>query len=252
MVGSIAAADLWYQIGFAAGEMKDPRRDIPIAMVAGASLVVVLYFIANVAYLSILPGAVIATAPEDRVGTVALQAIFGAPGLYIMAAGVMLSCFGCNAALILSAPRVYFAMARDRLFFRSAGKLHPRYRTPAVALTAQAIWASVLCLSGTYGQLLAYMVFASLLFYVLTVSCLFALRIRRPGAERPVRAVGYPLLPGLYLVATVLLCIDLLIERPQYTWPGLVIVALGVPIFYAWRANAAMTASRAAPTAERW
>ena len=155
-----------------------------------------LYFLTNVAYLCILPGATIAAAPEDRVGTLALQAIFGAPGLYVMAAAIMLSCFGCNAAIILSAPRVYYAMARDGLFFRAAGRLHPRYRTPAVALAVQAVWASVLCLSGSYGQLLDYMVFVSLLFYILTVSCLFALRIKRPEVDRPVKAVGYPVLPG--------------------------------------------------------
>jgi basic amino acid/polyamine antiporter, APA family len=235
MVGSIAAADLWYQIGFAAGEMRDPRRDIPVAMVSGALLVTVLYLLANVAYLCLLPAASIAGAPQDRVGTVAMAAVFGAPGLYLMAAAIVLSCFGCNAALILSGPRVYYAMARDGLFFRSAGVLHPRYRTPAVALVAQAAWACVLCLSGTYGQLLEYMVFASLLFYLLTVCCLFALRVRRPDLERPVRAVGYPLLPAAYLIATALLCGDLLVETPQFTWPGLVIVALGIPVFYLWR-----------------
>jgi APA family basic amino acid/polyamine antiporter len=238
MVGSIAAADLWYQIGFSAGEMRDPKRDIPVAMVTGASLVCVLYFLANVAYLSILPANAIANAPQDRVATAALEAVFGAPGLYAMAAAVMLSCFGCNAALILSGPRVYYAMARDGLFFRAAGVLHPRYKTPAVALAVQAVWACTLCLSGTYGQLLDYMVFASLLFYILTVSCLFALRIKRPDLDRPVKAVGYPVLPALYLGATVLLCGDLLVEKPQYTWPGLAIVALGIPVFYAWRGRA--------------
>ena len=145
--------------------MRDPRRDIPVAMVSGALLVCVLYLLANVAYLCILPAADIANAPQDRVGTVALAAVFGAPGLYIMATAIVLSCFGCNAALILSGARVYYAMARDGLFFRAAGVLHPRYRTPAGALIAQAIWASMLCLSGTYTQLLEYMVFASVLFY---------------------------------------------------------------------------------------
>ncbi len=238
MVGSIAAADLWYQIGFSAGEMRDPKRDIPVAMLAGATLVCILYFLTNVAYLSLLPAASIASAPQDRVATAALEAVFGAPGLYAMAAAVMLSCFGCNAALILSGPRVYYAMARDGLFFRAAGVLHPRYKTPAAALAVQAVWACTLCLSGTYGQLLEYMVFASLLFYILTVSCLFALRIKRPDLDRPVKAVGYPVLPALYLGATVLLCGDLLVEKPQYTWPGLVIVALGVPVYYVWRGRA--------------
>ena len=236
MVGSIAAADLWYQIGYAGGEIKNPQRDIPVAMVRGALLVTVLYFLANVAYLCILPADAIATAPQDRVGSTALQAVFGAPGLYIMAAAVALSCFGCNAALILSAPRVYYAMARDGLFFGAAGRLHPRYKTPSVALIAQAIWASTLCLSGTYSQLLDYMVFASLLFYLLTVYSLFALRVKRPDAERPVKAVGYPVLPALYLIVIGLLCADLLVMKPQYTWPGLIIVALGIPIYYVWRA----------------
>jgi basic amino acid/polyamine antiporter, APA family len=236
MVGSIAAADLWYQIGYAGGEMKNAKSDIPVAMVRGALLVTILYFLANVAYLCILPSNAIAGAPQDRVASTALQAVFGAPGLYIMAAAVALSCFGCNAALILSAPRVYYAMARDGLFFGAAGRLHARYKTPAGALIAQGIWSSALCLSGTYSQLLEYMVFASLLFYLLTVFCLFALRTKRPDADRPVKAVGYPLLPALYLVVTALLCIDLLVKKPQYTWPGLIIVALGIPIYYCWRA----------------
>jgi len=235
MVGSIAAADLWYQIGYAGGEMKNAQRDIPVAMVRGALLVTILYFLANIAYLCILPADAIAGAPQDRVGSTALQAVFGAPGLYIMAAAVALSCFGCNAALILSAPRVYYAMARDGLFFGAAGRLHPRYKTPAGALIAQGVWCSILCLSGTYSQLLEYMVFASLLFYLLTVFCLFSLRSRRPDAARPVKAVGYPLLPALYMVVTALLCIDLLVKKPQYTWPGLIIVALGIPVYYLWR-----------------
>jgi basic amino acid/polyamine antiporter, APA family len=238
MVGSIAAADLWYQIGYAGGEIKNAQRDIPAAMVRGSLLVVILYFLANVAYLCILPASGIAGASQDRVGSTALQAVFGAPGLYVMAAAVALSCFGCNAALILSAPRVYYAMARDGLFFGAAGRLHPRYKTPTAALLAQAVWSSILCLSGTYSQLLDYMVFASLLFYLLTVFSLFVLRVKRPTADRPVKAVGYPLLPALYLAIIALLCIDLLLKKPQYTWPGLIIVALGVPVYYLWRASA--------------
>ncbi len=231
MVGSIAAADLWYQIGFAAGEMKNPVRDIPQAMLFGTLLVAALYFFANVAYLNILPAADIAGAAQDRVGTAALQAVFGPAGLYVMAAAIAISCFGCNNALILSGARVYYAMARDGLFFASAAVLHPRFRTPTVALVAQSTWACLLCLSGTYSQLLEYMVFASLLFYVLTACALFALRIRHPDHTRPVRAIGYPWLPGFFLLFTAALCVDLLIEKPQYTWPGLVIIALGIPMF---------------------
>lgn len=237
MVGSIAASDLWYQIGFSAGEIKQPERDIPLAMLYGTLIVTTLYFLANVAYLNILPAAAIAHAPQDRVGTVALEAVFGNPGLYAMAAAIMISCFGCNNALILSGARVYYAMARDGLFFRAGGVLHRTYRTPSVALTAQGIWACILCLSGTYSQLLEYMVFASLLFYVLTVCALFALRLRRPAARRPVRAAGYPVLPALYLVVTTLLCVNLLLRKPDYTWPGLGIIALGIPIYWLQRSR---------------
>lgn len=231
MVGSIAAADLWYQIGFAAGEVKHPVRDIPQAMLFGTLIVATLYFFANVAYLNILPAAEIAGAAQDRVGTAALQAVFGSTGLYVMAAAIAISCFGCNNALILSGARVYYAMARDGLFFSSASVLHPRYRTPHVALVAQSAWACVLCLSGTYSQLLEYMVFASLLFYVLTACALFALRLRRPELVRPVRAIGYPWLPAFFLLLTAALSVNLLIQKPQYTWPGLVIIALGIPMF---------------------
>lgn len=231
MVGSIAAADLWYQIGFAAGEIKNPGRDIPQAMLFGTLIVATLYFFANVAYLNILPAAEIAGAAQDRVGTAALQAVFGPAGLYVMAAAIAVSCFGCNNALILSGARVYYAMARDRLFFSSAAVLHPRYRTPSVALVTQAAWACVLCLSGTYSQLLEYMVFASLLFYVLTACALFALRTRHPNLARPVRVIAYPWLPGFFLLFTATLCVNLLIQKPQYTWPGLFIIALGIPMF---------------------
>jgi basic amino acid/polyamine antiporter, APA family len=240
MVGSIAAADLWYQIGFAAGEVKNPVRDIPQAMIFGTLIVAALYFFANVAYLNILPAAQIAGAAQDRVGTAALQAVFGSAGLYIMAAAIAISCFGCNNALILSGARVYYAMARDGLFFTSAASLHPRYRTPSMALVAQSSWACVLCLSGTYSQLLEYMVFASLLFYVLTACALFALRKRHPNFVRPVRVIGYPWLPGFFLLFTAALSVNLLIQKPQYTWPGLTIIALGIPMY--------MLRSRRAPS----
>jgi APA family basic amino acid/polyamine antiporter len=232
MVGSIAAADLWYQIGFSAGEVKNPVRDIPQAMLFGTLIVTALYFLANIAYLNILPAADIANAAQDRVGTAALESVFGSVGLYVMAAAIAISCFGCNNALILSGARVYYAMARDGLFFSSAAVLHPRYRTPKVALIAQATWASLLCLSGTYSQLLDYMVFASLLFYVLTACTLFALRYRHPAIIRPVRAIGYPWLPAIFLIVTAALSLNLLVEKPQYTWPGLFIIALGIPLFF--------------------
>jgi APA family basic amino acid/polyamine antiporter len=237
MVGSLFSMDAWNNVGFAAGELRDPKRDLPFAMAAGVLVVTILYLLANVAYLNVLPADAIAHAPQDRVGTAALQAMFGEPGLYIMAGAIMISTFGCNNGLILSGARVYYAMAQDNLFFKSTGVLHPRYKTPAPALVVQAIWTCVLCLSGTYGELLNYVIFAALLFYALTAVGLFLLRRRRPTAERPVRAVGYPWLPALYVVATGLLCVNLLIQPAQqrYAGLGLIIVALGVPVYYGWR-----------------
>jgi APA family basic amino acid/polyamine antiporter len=164
-----------------------------------------------------------------------LQAILGNAGLYAMAAAIMISTFGCNNGLILSGARVYYAMARDGLFFRRAGELHDSHRTPAFGLKVQAIWASLLCLSGTYSQLLDYVIFAAVLFMLLTVIGLFALRVRQPKAERPVRAPFYPWLPAAYALATLVFCINLLVQKPQYSWPGLIIVALGIPVYFAWR-----------------
>ncbi|MBI2535632.1 MAG: amino acid permease [Gemmatimonadetes bacterium] len=202
MVGSLFAMDAWNNVGFAADELKNPAKDIPLAMGLGTLLVTVLYLLSNVAYLSVLPADAMAHAPQDRVGTAALQAMFGPAGLYVMAIAIMISTFGCNNGLILSGARVYYAMARDDLFFRRTGTLHVVHRTPTFALVVQGIWTSVLCLSGTYSQLLDYVVFAAVLFYMLTAIGLFALRVRRPDAERPVRAVGYPWLPAAYVLAT--------------------------------------------------
>jgi APA family basic amino acid/polyamine antiporter len=238
MVGSLFSMDAWNNVGFASAEMKHPEKDLPFAMAAGVLLVTILYALANVAYLNVLPGDVIAlTWTEGRppVGTAALQQIFGDPGLKIMAVAIMISTFGCNNGLILAGARVYYAMARDALFFKSAGVLHPTHRTPSVALVAQAVWTCLLCLSGTYGQLLDYIIFAAVLFYMLTVIGLFALRLKRPDLPRPVRALGYPWLPGIYVVLTGLICVNLLIRKPTYTWPGLIIVACGVPVYYLWR-----------------
>ena len=235
MVGALFSMDAWNNVGFAGSELKDPKRDLPFAMGAGVIMVVTLYLLANLAYLSVLPASAIAGAAQDRVGTAVLQAILGDVGLYAMAAAIMISTFGCNNGLILSGARVYYAMARDGLFFRRAGDLHPVHRTPAFGLVVQAVWASLLCLSGTYSQLLDYVIFAAVLFFLLTVVGLFALRRKLPDAERPVKAPLYPWLPGLYAVLTLLFCINLLVQKPQYSWPGLIIVALGVPVYYAWR-----------------
>ena len=235
MVGALFAMDAWNNVGFAADELHEPSRDLPYAMLLGVLTVTLLYVLANVAYLAVLPLDAIAHAPQDRVATAVLEALFGGVGAYAMAAAIVVSTLGCNNGLILSGARVYYAMARDRVFFAGAQTLHPRFKTPAFGLIVQAVWASVLCVSGTYGQLLDYVVFAALLFYLLTALGLFALRVRRPTAARPVRAPWYPWLPALYVVLTAALCVDLLVEKPQYSWLGLGIVALGLPVYAIWR-----------------
>ena len=237
MVGSLFSMDAWNNVGFAAGELKQPEKDLPYAMAVGVLTVTTLYVLANVAYLNVLPADTIAHAPQDRVGTAAMEAMFGTPGLYIMAVAIMISTFGCNNGLILSGARVYYAMAVDKLFFKSAAVLHPQYKTPAVALIVQAVWTCVLCLSGTYGQLLNFVIFAAVAFYLVTAIGLFALRRKRPDLPRPVRAPGYPWLPALYVVLTGLIAVDLLVQDATrtYSFLGLALVVLGVPVYYGWR-----------------
>lgn len=241
MVGSLFSMDAWNNVGFAASEVKNPEKDLPFAMAVGVLTVTSLYVLANVAYLNVLPIDAIAHAPQDRVGTAAMQAMFGPAGLYIMAVAIMISTFGCNNGLILSGARVYYAMACDNLFFRSAGTLHPKYKTPALALIVQAIWTCVLCLSGTYGQLLNFVIFAAVAFYAVTAVGLFRLRRTRPDLPRPVRAPGYPALPALYVVLTGLIAVNLLIQPATRTYAilGLILVLLGVPVYYGWRRMAA-------------
>ncbi len=166
-----------------------------------------------------------------------MQQIMGQSGAKLMAFAILVSTFGCNNGLILAGSRVYYAMARDGLFFHSVGRLHPRFKTPHLSLMVQAVWASVLCLSGSYGQLLDYTIFAVLLFYVLTLVGLFVLRRTRPDAPRPYRALGYPWLPAIYIVMALFIDIVLLLYKPQYTWPGLVIVLLGIPVYFLWSRN---------------
>src|SRR5213594_827383 len=237
MVGSLFSMDAWNNVGFASGELKNPEKDLPFAMAAGVLTVTTLYVLSNVAYLNVLPADAIAHAPQDRVGTAALQAMFGTPGLYMMAVAIMISTFGCNNGLILSGARVYYAMAQDNLFFKSAATLHPTYKTPALALIVQAIWTCVLCLSGTYGQLLNFVIFAAVLFYAVTAVGLFRLRQRRPDIPRPVKAPGYPVLPALYIGLTGLIAIDLLVQDVTRTYAmlGLALVLLGVLVYYLWR-----------------
>ncbi len=244
-VGSLFSADAWNNVTFTAGEVINPKKNLPLSLAIGTGVVIALYIGCNIIYLNVLPlaGTLNGTtilqrgiqyATEDRVATAALSQMFGSLGGYLMAAAIMVSSFGCNNGLILSGARVYYAMAKDGLFFRSAGKLHPKYKTPAVSLMVQMVWICILCISGSYGQLLDYVVFAVLVFYILTIAGLFILRRTQPNADRPYRAFGYPVLPAIYIVMAIFIDIVLLRYKPQFTWPGLIIVLLGIPVYYAW------------------
>ena len=247
LVGSLFASDAWNNVTFAAAEVHSPQRNLPRALLYGTGLVCLLYLLANVAYLNTLPmhgsanGATVMErgiqyATQDRVASAFAETIFGAAGASIIAAAILISTFGCNNGLILSGARVYYAMARDRVFFRRTGNLN-KHSVPAAALIAQSIWTSLLCLTGTYGQLLNYVIFAALLFYALTTIGLFRLRRTRPDAERPYRAVGYPVLPALYIILASAIAIILLIadQTRAQAISGLVIVLIGVPVYYIWR-----------------
>jgi APA family basic amino acid/polyamine antiporter len=247
MVGALFSSSAWTNVTFTAAEVRNPRRNLPLSLVVGAGLVTLLYVLANFAYLQVLPLAGnamggstlergIQFAAGDRVGTATAEAILGPAGALVMAIAVMVSTFGCNNGLILSGARVYYAMARDGLFFRKIGTVN-RQHAPSAALWVQCVWACALCLSGTYRQLLDFVVFAVVMFYILTVAGLFVLRIRRPEMERPYRVFGYPVLPGIYLLLALFIEVQLLRYKPQYTWPGLLIVASGIPIYALWRAR---------------
>jgi APA family basic amino acid/polyamine antiporter len=245
MVGSLFSSDAWNNITFTAGEVVNPKRNIPLSLALGTLTVTILYLLANVSYILVLPvlgnpagGDVVSRgiqfAADDRVATAATAMIFGAPAAIIMAILIMISTFGCNNGLILAGARVYYAMAKDNVFFKSAGKLNDR-SVPGAALVVQGIWASLLCLSGTYGDLLDYVIFAVLIFYIMTIAGIFILRRKRPDAERPYKAFGYPVIPGVYILAAAAISIDLLIFKPRYTWPGMVIVLLGIPVYFIWK-----------------
>jgi APA family basic amino acid/polyamine antiporter len=247
LVGSLFASDAWNNVTFAAAEVHSPQRNLPRALIYGTGLVCILYLLANVAYLNVLPlhgvkdGATVMErgiqyATQDRVASAMMETIFGAIGASIMAALILISTFGCNNGLILSGARVYYAMARDKLFFRKAGNLNV-HSVPATALIAQSIWTSLLCLTGTYGQLLNYVIFAALIFYALTTVGLFLLRKLRPDAERPYKVVAYPVLPALYIILASAIAVILLIadQTRAQAISGLVIVLLGVPVYFIWR-----------------
>jgi len=243
--GSLFSADAWNNITFTAGEVKDPRRNIPLSLALGTIAVITLYLLANVAYLVTLPFDALQHAPGDRVATATLNVIFPGLGATIMAIAIMISTFGCNNGLILAGARAYYAMARDGLFFRSSGELN-QAKVPAWGLILQGVWAAALVLprtydvtTGTYGNLysnlLDYVISAALIFYILTIAGIFRLRRTRPAAERPYRAFGYPIVPALYIVGAATILVVLFIYKTATTWPGLVIVLLGVPVYFAWR-----------------
>jgi len=246
MVGSLFSADAWNNVTYAAAEVRNPRRNLPLALGLGTGIVTVLYVLANIAYLNLLPfvgdpnGADVLSrgmqyAAEDRVATAAAGVMFGQVGGAVMAVAVMLSTFGAANGLVLAGPRVYYAMARDRLFFEPAARLHPEYRTPTFGLWAQAAWAMVLCLSGTYGNLLDYVIFASLLFYFVTTLALFVLRARRPELPRPYRLWGYPFVPIAFILAHLWIVWGSLTHKTAESLWGFAIVAAGIPAYLYWR-----------------
>lgn len=249
MIGSLFSSDAWNNVTFIAGEIKEPQKNIPRSLLLGTGIVTILYLLANVTYLTLLPlhgdpnstdvigqGIQFAGAGTDRVGTAAASIIFGDMAVYLMAILIMISTFGCNNGIILAGARVYYAMAKDGLFFKGAAKLN-QHDVPAYALWVQAIWASILCLSGTYGDLLDYTTFASLLFYIITISGIFVLRKKEPNTERPYKVLAYPILPILYIIAAASICLILLYTKPQNTWSGLFIVLLGSPFYFIVKAK---------------
>jgi basic amino acid/polyamine antiporter, APA family len=248
MVGALFSSSAWNDLSFAAGEVRNPERTVPRALILGTALVGGLYVLANLAYLCLLPLSAIQSAPDDRVATAALQALWGPAGASAMAVAILISTFGCNNGLILAGARVSYAMARDGLFFKSTGRLN-RFHVPAVALVLQGVWASLLVLPRTrtvnvegavqygnlYSNLLDYVVFTVLIFYVLTLTGLFVLRRKRPDAPRPYRAVGYPVVPAIYILGASAVVVTLLFYRTQTTWPGLLLVLTGIPVYLLWR-----------------
>jgi APA family basic amino acid/polyamine antiporter len=240
-------------VTFTAGEIRNPKRNLPLSLAIGTGVVLLLYVLCNFVYLSALPlvgdpnattlaGRGIQYAAEDRVATAVMEAVFGSVGAKLMAGAILISTFGCVNGMLLAGARVYYAMSRDGLFFKGVGKLSPKSNTPVNSLWVQWAWTCLLCLSGSYGQLLDYVVFAVLVFYILTIVGLFVLRRTRPDAVRPYKAFGYPVLPAVYIAMAAWICVVLLRYKPQYTWPGLILVLIGVPVYLLWkRSGSAMT-----------
>ena len=231
MVGSIFSSDAWNNVTFIAGEIKNPKRNIGLSLFLGTLIVTVIYISANLMYLSVLPLNEIANAPADRVAVAASNVIFGNIGTYVIAVMIMISTFGCNNGLILAGARVYYTMAQDGLFFKKAGTLN-KNSVPEWALWAQCVVAGLLCLSGKYGDLLDMVSFIVVIFYILTIIGIFILRKKRPDLERPYKAFGYPILPAIYILMGTCFCVLLIIYKPNFTWPGLIITLIGIPLYY--------------------
>lgn len=247
-VGSLFSADAWNNVTFTAGEIKNPKVNLPLSLAIGTGVVLALYVFCNFVYLSVLPlagspaatnilGRGIQYVKEDRVGTAVMEQAFGAVGAKLMAGVILISAFGCVNGMLLAGARVYYAMSQDGLFFKSVGRLSAS-GVPVNSLWLQWAWTCLLCLSGSYGNLLDYVIFAVLIFYILTIVGLFVLRRTRPDAVRPYKAIGYPVLPALYIVLAASISVVLLRYKPQYTWPGLFLVLLGVPVYLLWQRQA--------------
>jgi APA family basic amino acid/polyamine antiporter len=245
LVGSLFASDAWYNVTYLSDEVINPKRNVPLSLFYGTLLISVIYLFTNFVYIKILPlsgdpaGADVLSrgiqyATDDRVATSAMNVVFGDYAAVIMAIFIMISTFGCNHGLILAGPRVYYAMAKDGLFFKKVGEINKK-GVPGFALAVQGAWAILLCLSGTYSDLLDYVIFAVLIFFALTILAIFILRKKRPDIPRPYKAFGYPVIPAIYILTTIIIMIILLIYKPVYTFPGLVIVLLGIPVFYIWK-----------------
>jgi APA family basic amino acid/polyamine antiporter len=235
MVGSLFSSDAWNNVTFTAGEVRNPKRNLPLSLLLGVGIVSALYLACNLVYLYALPLEGIQNAPQDRVATAVATAMFGGAGSDLLAVAIMISTFGCVNGMVLAGARVYYAMAVDGLFFRQVAAVDPVHHVPVASLWWQCGWACLLTLTGRYGDLLDYVIFAVLLFYIVTIAGIFVLRRTRPDLPRPYRAVGYPVLPAFYIVLAGLIEILLLLYKPNYTWPGLIIVLLGIPVFFIWR-----------------
>ncbi len=245
LVGSLFASDAWYNVTYISGEVINPKRNVPLSLIFGTLIVSVIYLFTNYVYIRILPlsgspdGPDVLTrgiqfAADDRVATSAMSVVFGDYAAIIMAIFIMISTFGCNHGLILAGPRVYYAMARDGLFFKKVAEINKK-GVPGFAIAIQGVWAVLLCLSGTYSNLLDYVIFAVLIFFSLTILAIFVLRVKKPDIPRPYKAFGYPVIPAIYILTTTFIMIILLIYKPNYTFPGLIIVILGIPVFYLWK-----------------